>query len=87
MNETKTLRTSSCIHVVDPVCMQCQATLFTEDETKRQEAVIKKHGKLPSDCVSSPIDGIKCKFKTGSAFVHGNRTQTIPQHDDKVTAM
>ena len=49
MNETKTLRTSSCIHVVDPVCMQCKATLFTEDETKRQEAVIKKHGKLPSD--------------------------------------
>lgn len=46
-----------------------------------------KHGKLPSDCVSSPIDGIKCKFKTGSAYVHGNRTQTIPQHGDNVTAM
>ena len=79
MNE-KTLRTSSCIHVIDPVCMQCQASQFSENESERQEAVIKKYEKLPSDCVSSPMDGINCPFKTGKAFAPGNRTQTIPQN-------
>lgn len=80
MNKTKELKTSSCVHVLDPVCMQCQASQFSKNESDRQKAVIKKYGKLPPDCVSSPMDGIKCPFKTGKAFVNGNRTQKIPRN-------
>ena len=75
----KKLKTSSCILPISKVCMQCKAHLFSENEKERQEAVIKKYESLPPDCVSSPIDGIKCPFKTGKAYEHGQYTQKIPQ--------
>lgn len=87
MKETKTLKTSSCILPINKVCMQCKGNLFSKDEKKRQDDVVEKFQKLPPDCISSPIDGIKCPFKTGKAYDHGNRTQKIPQYGDKVTTM
>lgn len=81
MNNLKT-KTSSRILPISETCMQCQAKFFSNDESERQEKVSATFGKLPADCVSSPVDGIKCPFKTGKAFVRENITQKIPQHGD-----
>lgn len=81
MNHLET-KTSSCILPIAETCMQCQAKFFSNDESERQKKVSAAFGKLPADCVSSPVDGIKCPFKTGKAFVQKNITQKIPQHGD-----
>ena len=83
----KTLKTSSCTLPIDQICMKCQGNLFSKDESTRQEAVIHEFKKLPPDCVSSSIDGIKCPFITGKAYMNGNRTQKIPQHGNMFTTL
>ena len=62
--------------------MECKGKLFSKNEKERQETVLNQFGMLPPDCVSSPMDGIKCPFITGAAFVRGNKTYKIPQHGD-----
>lgn len=76
----KTLKSSSHIYPIDPICRKCNGEYFQKDSTARQNAVIKNFGIIPSDCVSSNCDGVKCPFITGKAFEHENKTQKISQN-------
>ena len=77
---TKTLKSSMHIHPIDPTCTKCNGELFQKGSAARQNAVKESFGVIPSDCVSSNCDGIKCPFITGKAYEHENRTQVIPQN-------
>lgn len=78
----KTLKTSSHVHPISPICMKCKGKYFQKDNSARQHKVKSEFGLIPSDCITSRIDGIKCPFLTGKAFENGTNTQQIPQRGD-----
>ena len=69
------------------ICMQCKATLFSKDSSQRQQQVIKVFGKLPADCVDSPIDGHKCPFITGKVYGVVQETKKIPKREDSISVV
>ena len=77
MSTLANLKTSSCVHPINPICSKCKAENFSENESERQEKVLKVFGELPPDCVSSSIDGPKCPFVTGKAYKYGARLHKI----------
>lgn len=76
-NEQKKLVTSSKVLIINPICMKCNGEHFTSNSKKRQSEVKSQFGSIPSDCVDSSIDGHKCPFITGKAFVQKNHIQHI----------
>ena len=82
MNKNAKTVTNIHTNAINTICCKCKATLFSEDSLIRQQNVIKAFGKLPSDCVDSPVDGHKCPFITGKAFGLIQRTQKIPKREN-----
>ena len=81
-NNERVLATSSKVLPIDAICMKCKGEQFSSDSSKRQSEVKNLYDSIPSDCVDSDIDGHKCPFKTGKAFVREQHSQKIPQHGD-----
>ena len=87
MRDNEKTVTNIYTNAISITCMKCRATLFSEDSSQRQQQVRKAFGKLPSDCVDSPIDGHKCPFITGKAFGLVQETKKIPKREDSVSVV
>lgn len=71
------IKMSEHVHPISPICMKCQGSCFTSNESERQKRVLEAYGLMPSDCISSTINGIKCPFETGEAYETKTTTRKI----------
>ena len=70
-------KTTKC--TTSNICHQCKGHFMNNDNKKRQEKVLERFGKIPSDCVSLEIGGFKCPYDPAQ-MSKNNTTQEISQN-------